>query len=536
MMPQNTDVMIAPDKGITVRMYHIGQGDCFLLAFKGESGATKYMVIDCGVYHTYKGCSDNAKKVAKDIKKATKGNIDYLVVTHQHTDHVYGFKYAREIFEDKITIQNLWLAWTEDETDSVAIELEDKYGKEKKALTQIARRLEIYEKDRALREQTRESALKDLEDIAVKNKDQEESVRRFKDQEEIVRKLKEYKDPLILKFNLMPAADPEEELGVGNTGTSDQIKFLKSRVETKLESSEHYRKPEDPPIEIREESPIRAYVLGPPRNLSYYETKKSSHTLHYLQSLSSTVLAALDSPEVSPEDVISYKKSKPFEKEYEIPENEAENIPFFQGLYGFGDHKFSWRRIDNDWLEALLGIALDSGHRINNTSLVIALELDLDGQSKVLLFVGDAEMENWDSWKCLSWRKDDGSKVTVPDLLKKTVLLKVGHHGSINATKIKGGLDQMTSSELVAMIPVDQQWAYSRSTPWKHPSCEVYEKLYEKTNGRIIQSDKIPEKKEDFEQPDSISNEDWKKYIGNINISRDKIDEEKKLWIEYTII
>jgi hypothetical protein len=41
--------LIPPQDGATVRMYRIGHGDCFLLAFPGETeDKPVYVLIDCG--------------------------------------------------------------------------------------------------------------------------------------------------------------------------------------------------------------------------------------------------------------------------------------------------------------------------------------------------------------------------------------------------------------------------------------------------------------------------------------------------------
>ena len=41
--------LVPPPGGVTVRMYRIGHGDCFLLAFAGEAAdKPAYVLIDCG--------------------------------------------------------------------------------------------------------------------------------------------------------------------------------------------------------------------------------------------------------------------------------------------------------------------------------------------------------------------------------------------------------------------------------------------------------------------------------------------------------
>jgi hypothetical protein len=78
--------------------------------------------------------------------------------------------------------------------------------------------------------------------------------------------------------------------------------------------------------------------------------------------------------------------------------------------------------------------------------------------------------------------------VTGPDLLAKTVFYKVGHHGSHNATLKEQGLEQMTSEDLVAFIPVCK--AQAEKNRWMGmPFNPLVDRLMEKTGGRVLQSD-----------------------------------------------
>jgi hypothetical protein len=80
-------------------------------------------------------------------------------------------------------------------------------------------------------------------------------------------------------------------------------------------------------------------------------------------------------------------------------------------------------------------------------------------------------------------------------LLERAVLYKVGHHGSHNATLRELGLEMMTSDELVAMIPVDQEFAGKKK--WNMPFDPLLRRLKEKTRGRVIRSDLgIPDEQE----------------------------------------
>src|SRR6185295_16271734 len=119
----------------------------------------------------------------------------------------------------------------------------------------------------------------------------------------------------------------------------------------------------------------------------------------------------------------------------------------------------SWRRIDGEWLAGSPELALQLDSLTNNTSLVLAIELPAGGGSDrdVLLFAADAQVGNWLSWQDLKWTVD-GKEVTGPDLLKRTILYKVGHHGSHNATLKEKGLEEMERLR-VALIPVNQEMA-----------------------------------------------------------------------------
>src|SRR5687767_7525452 len=84
--------LMPPPNGAVVRMYRIGHGDCFLLAFAGKSANKPvYVLIDCG----YKPGSTKkipganpptVKEITDSIRLATGGHIDVAVITHEHQD------------------------------------------------------------------------------------------------------------------------------------------------------------------------------------------------------------------------------------------------------------------------------------------------------------------------------------------------------------------------------------------------------------------------------------------------------------------
>src|SRR5207302_1903301 len=93
------------------------------------------------------------------------------------------------------------------------------------------------------------------------------------------------------------------------------------------------------------------------------------------------------------------------------------------------------------------------------------------------------------------WKIGDRS-VTGPDLLKRTVLYKVSHHGSHNATLREKGLELMQKLD-VAMLPVDEEMAKQKC--WTHiPLSGLVATLEEKTGKRVVRSDQRP--------PDGMNN------------------------------
>ena len=132
---------------------------------------------------------------------------------------------------------------------------------------------------------------------------------------------------------------------------------------------------------------------------------------------------------------------------------------------------------------------LNLDDHINNTSLVLAFELGQGEDASVLLFPGDAQVGNW-----LSWDAVDPEGKFVEDLLRRTVLYKVGHHASHNATlKAKGLLRMTRTDRLVAMIPIDEIEAHKpkgkNPQGWDMPYGNLLKELESRTEGRIMRSD-----------------------------------------------
>src|SRR5262245_1478456 len=134
-----------------IRMYRQGLGDCFLLTFPGKDDRPFRMLIDCGVVLGTPKPEEIMQAVVQDIAAETENHLDLLVATHEHWDHISGFNQAKEIF-DKIDIDRVWLAWTEDPSDSLANKLRAERRNAENALRMAVARLGLAgENDQASR-------------------------------------------------------------------------------------------------------------------------------------------------------------------------------------------------------------------------------------------------------------------------------------------------------------------------------------------------------------------------------------------------
>ena len=102
---------------ITVRMYNVGFGDCFLLTFHYAAGQ-RHMLVDFGSAASPRsGTADYMQRVARDIVRQCGGKLHIVVSTHRHRDHISGFsteqggtgKMIADLHPDHVI-----LPWTED--------------------------------------------------------------------------------------------------------------------------------------------------------------------------------------------------------------------------------------------------------------------------------------------------------------------------------------------------------------------------------------------------------------------------------------
>jgi beta-lactamase superfamily II metal-dependent hydrolase len=426
---------------VRVRMFRQGLGDCFLLTFPGTERPV-HMLIDCGVLLGTGDAKVRMQTIAQHILDATGGTLDVLVVTHEHWDHLSGFEQARDLLgPEKLTIGEVWLGWTDKPGDPIAATLQERRTRALKRVVGAANKLAGVAEFGARRTAER------LENL--------------------------------LEF--------WGGLGVaGQRGTHAALEWVRNRTAPR---TPQYLEPGGEPLRLPGVEGLRIYVLGPPRDLKRLRKSDPSardtevYELADAESTDTAFFAALDTDAQD-----AWVEGQPFEEWFRVGEADAKERPFFQEHYGFEGE--DWRRIEHDWLGVTGRLALQLDSDTNNTSLVLAFELIASG--RVLLFPGDAQVGNWLSWhEGIEWKVEDGGKqrtVTAKDLLERTVLYKVSHHGSHNATLREKGLEMMTSDALTAMIPVNR--ASARKMKWDMPFPTLFGRLEERCRGRILDLEK----------------------------------------------
>ena len=499
--------MSAPASGVKVRMYRQGHGDCFLLAFAGSNGEPVYVLIDCG----YKPGSNGAKynlsnwdDVVESIKAATGARLDLVVITHEHQDHVNGLWKKKNPYFGDFEVGAAWFAWTEDPDDDLANELRKKHGDQLLGLVAARNRLSLSDPSAAARLDT----LLSLE-LGVDPPDFAAAAKKKK-------------------------KDPEDSIN------KQCMRLIKTKAGKKNTT---YIRPHKDIMTIPGVENVRVFALGPPyvaTLLADTDPKGSEAFPGHGARPPSSFFAAAEVRRYSADT----PDTRPFSRRFSLSLDRASEHPQFgeffrlrySGLTSEGAAKSEanedagWRRIDNDWLYSAEALALRLNRGINNTSLVLAFELV--NSKRVLLFAGDAQRGNWISWV----DGPDGDQTeTVRDLLARTVLYKVGHHGSHNAT-LKGTLEDeypnlswmghgKFGSELVAMITAVNKWALNvKPAPWRHPLPSIKRALHEKCQGRVFQTDTS-----ELQPPNDTPDRDWKDFLKRTYVDPDNLYFEHEI-------
>jgi hypothetical protein len=431
---------------VSIRMYCIGTGDCFVLKFYRQDRSAFTMMIDCG------SCIGDKKwftPYITDLAAYVKNKIDLLVVTHEHQDHVNGFQKCAEIFST-IIVKQAWFAWTEhpEDPDGEAAELQKKRKTIKSALG---------------------SAVSEIGR-------QERNVQQLISDSPFSFELRAARESFVQGLNSLASINLNEGMAITGEPLAGmkKIKEILEKQKTKI----RYLNPGST-VRLDDLPGINFHILGPPKNREFIfkEGKQGSDVYHKSMSLDESTLAARAFQRFTDQSV---KPDLPFRDEF----TEGVVTSVQKGLYNDPDNV--WRKIDNEWLMSAGTLALRLTSHINNTSLALAIESE--NSKKVILMPGDAEYGSWESWHMISfWNKKgkDGKIHFVEDLLSRTSFYKVAHHLSFNGTALEKGIAMMPESNLVAMATLDRDRISNR---WKStmPNKHLLSELIRRTGGRFF--------------------------------------------------
>lgn len=457
---------------VRIRTYRHGLGDCHLLSFIKPDGKQFQILIDCGVVSRTPNPRPIMTSVAQDIVRETGGVLDALIATHQHTDHLSGFKQAAAEFNNNIKMKRLWLAWTEDPKNPLGKKIQGQLVKKLAAVRAAANKLGP------------------KEGAGING---------------------------VLDFFGAAAGDA--------SSTQAILDALQKRQETEIT----YHDPGDSFI-LPEVPNVRVYVLGPPTDadkLKHVNPSKTKHEAYEIPEIASDLLGLVEA--LGPENgERASELSYPFEKWYRNPAGGMKRNKFFKERYLKRNE--SWRKIDNDWLQCAETLALALNDFTNNTSLALAFEFIDSGE--VLLFPGDAQVGSWITWADLSWSVTDpnGDKrdVQVADLFSRIVFYKGSHHASYNGTLVGYeqaiGLEDMTHRDLVCVVPVDRamskKMGWDRTLPWG----PLLTRLKEKTRGRLVLTDHAEAPPTPATLDPTLSNEEKQRFAKQVNVTDDHVD------------
>lgn len=525
-------IMTAPANGVKVRMYRQGHGDCFLLAMPKANGSTFYLLIDCGL----KPGSEiengpDIVEVIDHIRDATAGFVDVVAITHEHEDHVSGFYKSKPSDDDSycwddIEVGETWLAWTEDGDDDFANELRDEFNDTLIALAMAAGRMRASsssgERLAAVEallgfEMGGAGELTALQDrLAALDRSVESEIRRGN-----------RSGALALRRKGL-----EEAFAVSKKTIKEGVK----RIRDKTPGNIRFFRPDQPPTTLSNLPGVRFYAFGPPRDKALLKSlnPRTGEKFHLAKSSDESGFLAAVAPGAATDARLPFRAG--------IGHKVRERRDKPPKLYGRKTHLHEhfdatysapgadWRRIDSDWLNSAEALALRINSEVNNTSLVLAIELI--GTGRVLLFTGDAQRGNWFSWSRLTWPVPGSGSVSAKELMARTVLYKVGHHGSHNATLAGAPDDEHANlawmaappfaEDYVAMIPSNEVWARDQKPhPWRHPLKEIAEALHEKARGRVLQTNiGMPVK------PGNVTDAEWQRFTDRLNVTDQFIEIE----------
>ncbi len=381
---------------VILRTYQVGFGDCFLLTFQYAGNEERHVLIDFGSTGMPSfSPPDQMLRVANNIKLRCGGELDVVVATHRHKDHISGFATNKEktdsgnVIRDcnpKVIIQ----PWTEDP------ELAEDATSRQERLTNGA----------AAGQNLQKSYFNSLLNMNRVANNALKEAQHFSDSNKFVSTLSK-----TVANQLKFLADDNGYYAAAGTKPK-----AKGKPIANISAVENLNTMEGKRLYVQYGSKlnlatllpgVNVRVLGPPTIEQYNKVVKQKSVdkeeFWMLYAATSDAGGAFIDEEAS-----LFPGAKLYDEGY-IPSHARWFVRNLRAMRG----------------EQLLQIARTMDQAMNNTSVILLFEV---GKEK-LLFPGDAQIENWEyALKHVPEFKQNLR------LLEQTTLYKVGHHGSRNAT------------------------------------------------------------------------------------------------------
>ncbi len=368
--------MAATPNRLRIRTYNVGFGDCYLLSFHYPTGRPRHVLIDFGTtaLPANRKTPGSLAEVADDIASECGGKLDVVVATHRHTDHISGFAGPAGQIVRSLNPDLVILPWTEDP------------ALERDATAPVGR-------GGSSRASGGGSALAARQRAAVARLDDMHLVAALVAQEALrMAPLSGVPAALSAQLAFLGEENIKNREAVGNL-----MKLGKKRVYAAFGTK----------LPIASVLPgVKVDVLGPPTlKQSKAIGRQTSTDPDEFWHLAASTARTVTSGNVAP----IFPKA---EQATEIPQEARWLIP----------------KIDRMAAEELLGVVRILDDAMNNTSLILLFDVG----GKLLLFPGDAQIENW-----RYALQDAPDAAAIRARLAGVHVLKVGHHGSLNATPRK---------------------------------------------------------------------------------------------------
>ena len=448
-------------------MYRVGFGDFFLVTFL-NAGKPLHIVIDCGVFKGTKQTGDigSIEAAVADMAKTTAGQLELIIMTHRHADHIAGFARCANTFKS-MKVGAVWMSIWESEYDPTA-------AKFQAALTSTAQGLQRH-----------------FTALAARETPEQATARRY------------LENATGEAVNLAVAAKGAAGAGAqGSNGAGPQgsnavaLNLLKHGFANVV--PKYYKAGDQAELpQSLVQAGVATKILGPP--------PVEDVDLMNLMDLQKGVGQYL-----TQDGEGSSEESPPFGPQWEIdPAGAYPGAAFEEWVQGSRESSKDLTKDEaqkaRDRMEgalkqmqpaAALVAAKQLNSFLNNQSLVVLFTF----KGKKLLFVGDAQAGNWEHWLFDTDKPDKQVTGAVTDAAKQILtsldFYKVGHHGSGNATPMAAANMLCEHEQKFAAMCSTEAGVYGTENPedaskgTEVPRVPLLAKL--STQAALVRSDQVP--------------------------------------------